>query len=74
MHDELTGESRVAAERGLPVYAESLTNTGHQEQQSDFRIAHQIAESIQAIVTAAVGYQQGMIIGNFDESWDVAAG
>jgi hypothetical protein len=57
---------------GLAVHAEGFGNTWDQKKQSDTGIPYDIVQRIEAIVAAAVGYEQRVVVRNLNEAGLVA--
>ena len=73
LHFELRGERGVPADNRFAVHAERFVHAGDQKQQADRRIADDVPQRVEAVIAAAVGYEQSVVVDDFHEAGHVAA-
>ncbi len=59
---EAREQVRIDRERGAAHHPDGLADAGDQEQEGDARIAHDVAQAVDAVVAAAVGHHQGLSV------------
>ena len=64
---------RIGRDLGAADDAHRLADAGDEEQQRDARIAHQVAQAVDAIVAAAVGDEQRVLVDHAHEARRIAA-
>ena len=56
-----------------PTDTHGFADAGNKKQQRDARIAHQIAQAVDSVVAAPIGYQQSVLVDHPDETRRIAA-
>ena len=70
---KLCAQFGIGRDRGAADDAHGLAHAGNEKQQRDARIAHQIAQAVDAIVAAAIGDQQRLLVAHAHEAGRIAA-
>ena len=64
----------IDRDRGAAIHAQGLAHAGNQKQQRDARIAHDVAEAVDAVVARPVGNRDGLIVEDAHKAARVALG
>src|SRR5262245_48589890 len=62
----------IDRDRSAAVHTEGFTDAGNEKQERDTRIAHDVAETVDAIVAWSVGNRECFLIENSHKTWAIA--
>lgn len=63
----------VGGDHGGAVHPKLLAHAGHEEDQADTRVVHEVAQRVEAVVAVTVRDDEGALVTDLDEAGCVAA-
>src|SRR5207302_5351480 len=73
LHDERIQQRRLGAEVSVTIHPQRDSDARDQKQECDSRIADDVPQRVRAVVAASVWHEQGPLVQDADEAWQVTA-